>query len=67
MRKHEVWVGIPWANNGIEEVGVVRGQDFYWIGSDGEHFSNPKGIVKQLRKVSLRDDLTYDAVESRVG
>ena len=67
MRNHEVYVGIPWANNGVEEVGVIRGQDFYWTGQGGEAFSNPTGVVKQLRKVSLLDDLTLGTLEAKLG
>ena len=55
--KHKVYVGIPWANNGVEVVGVVRGDDFHWIGNYGEHFSNPTGVVKQLREVMVLDPM----------
>ena len=67
MRKHEVYVGVPIRHLGDEQVGVIRGQDFHWIGPYGEHYSQPAIWVRQLRKISLRDDLTFNTSEAKLG
>ena len=58
-KKHAIYVGTPWANNGIEEVGIVVGDTFFYVNkASGSVLDAPDGTVFKLRELVVIDPLT---------